>query len=127
MFNVTAGDELAENPEHVPLLITPATAASKHQKPSAAATAITISTNVTNGNGLIENSDQARPIQISPVLLSSSTPALVMRSRLNQYKANGSFKNNVFVNFDTENGTTTTIAEKSTAKGGKKKKKSANI
>jgi hypothetical protein len=127
MFNVTAGDELAENPEHVPLLITPATAASKHHKPSAAATAIAISTNVTNGNGLIENSDQARPIQISPVVLSSCTPAVVMRSRLNQYKTSGSFKNNVFVNFDSENGSTTTITEKSTSKGGKKKKKSADI
>ena len=120
MFNVTW--KLAENPEHVPLLVlTPATAASKHQKPNAAATTINIPTNVTNGTGLIEHSDQ-RPI--SPVLLSSNTPAHVMRSRLNQYKASGKFQKNVIVNYDGDNGTTVSTSKVSTtvAKGKKKKK-----
>jgi hypothetical protein len=82
---------------------------------------------VTNGNGLIEHSDQLRPI--SPVLLSSNTPAHVMRSRLNQYKVNGSFKNNVVVNYDGENGTTvsTTKASSTAAAKSKKKKKAADI
>lgn len=117
--------KLAENPEHVPLLVlTPATAASKHQKPNAAATTINIPTNVTNGTGLIEHSDH-RPI--SPVLLSSNTPAHVMRSRLNQYKSSGKFQNNVVVNFE-ENGTTVSSTKASTAATkGKKKKKAVDI
>lgn len=113
--------QLAENPEHVPL-ITPA-AASKHQKPNAAATTINIPTNVTHGNGLIDNSDHQRPI--SPVMLSSSTPAHVMRSRLNQYKnggGGGNFKNNIVVNFDADNGTTISTSKAPPAKGKKKKK-----
>jgi NAD kinase len=80
---------------------------------------------VTNGNGLIEHSDQ-RPI--SPVLLSSNTPAHVMRSRLNQYKVSGKFQNNVVVSFDGENGTTVSSTKASTAATkGKKKKKAVDI
>lgn len=122
-MNVKCGDEiLAENPEHVPLLITPS-AASKHQ--SAAATTINISTNVTNGNGLIDSSDHQRPLQLSPVVLSSNTPAHVMRSRLNQYKAAGNFKNNMIVNYDGENGTTITTSQATV--NSKKKKKAVDI
>lgn len=129
-MNVKCGDEtdLVESPEHVPLLITPS-AASKHQKPSVAATTINIPTNVTNGNGLIDSgSDQQQwPLQISPVVLSSSTPALVMRSRLNQYKAGGgNFTTNMIVNFDDNNGTT--VNKTTSAKNkNKKKKKSVNV
>lgn len=112
---------LAENPEHVPLLVTPA-AASKHQKPSATATTIDIPNNVSNGNGLIEHSDQHRPLPLSPVLLSSSSPAHVMRSRLNQYKVSGSA---LVVNFDGDNGTT--ISTKKASSKSKKKKKAVDI
>lgn len=114
--------KLAENPEHVPLLVTPAAAASKHQKQSATATTINIPNNPTNG-GLIDNSDHHRPVQISPVMLSSGSPAHVMRSRLNQYKAG---VNNIVVNFDADNGSTISTTKVSSAKT-KKKKKSADI
>ncbi|CRK90681.1 CLUMA_CG004380, isoform C [Clunio marinus] len=107
----------AENPEHVPL-ITPSMAASKHQTPNAA-TSINISNNVTNGHGLIDNSDQPRPM--SPVLLSSNTPAHIMRSRLNQYKVSGTFNNNIIVNFDGESETTTSASQVA-VKGQTKKK-----
>ena len=114
---------LAETPEHVPLLITPS-AASKHQKPSVVNTTINIPTNVTNGNGLIDSRDQQRPLQISPVVLSSNTSDPVMRSRLNQYKAGGgNFKSNIIVNYDGDS--RTTISKTSTKN--KKKKKSADI
>lgn len=79
---------------------------------------------MTNGTGLIEHSDH-RPI--SPVLLSSNTPAHVMRSRLNQYKGSGKFQNNVVVSFDGENGTTVSSTKASTAAKGKKKKKAVDI
>lgn len=120
-MNVKCGENLAENPEHVPLLITPATV-SKHPT---AATTINIPTNVTNGNGLIDSSDQQRPLQLSPVVLSSNTPAHVMRSRLNQYKAAGNLRNNIVVTYDGENGTTISTSQ-ATAKG-KKKKKAVDI
>lgn len=123
MFNV-AMKILAESPEHVPLLITPS-AASKHQKPSVAATTINIPTNVTNGNGLIDSYEQQRPVQISPVVLSSSTPAHVMRSRLNQYKAGGgNFKSNIIVNYDGDSGATVSKTFKTKTK---KKKNSIDI
>lgn len=114
---------LAENPEHVPLLVTPPAAASKHHKPSATATTIDIPNNVANGNGLIEHSDQHRPLPLSPVFLSSSSPAHVMRSRLNQYKVTGS---NLVVNYDGDNGTTAIITSKASSKS-KKKKKAVDI
>lgn len=122
MFNVN--EKLAESPEHVPLLITPSAVASKHQKPSAA-TAINIPNNVTNGNGLIDSSDPQRSPQLSPVLLSSNSPAHVMRSRLNHYKVSGKFKNNVVVNFDGDNGTSVSTCTAPIA--GNKKKKSVEI
>lgn len=118
-MNVKCGENLAENPEHVPLLITPATA----PKHPTAATTINIPTNVTNGNGLIDNSDQTRSVPTSPVMLSSCTPAHVMRSRLNQYKVGGSYQNNVVVNYDGENVTTVTKASTKS----KKKKKGVDI
>lgn len=118
-MNVKCGDLLAENPEHVPLLLTPA-AASKHQNPNATATAISIPNNITNGNGFIDNSGKQRPI--SPVLLSSNSPAFVMRSRLNQYKETNNFKNSIIVNFDGENASTAVTTTKS-----KKMKKSVDI
>lgn len=121
MFNVAY--QLAENPEHVPL-ITPADA-SKHQKPVATVTTINIPNNVTHGNGLIDNSDQQRALHISPVVLSSDTPAHVMRSRLNQYKGTASFKNNIVVSIDGVNGTTVSTCNNSTTSNGKKKKRKA--
>lgn len=121
-MNVKCGDPLAENPEHVPLLLTPA-AASKHQYPNATATAISIPNNITNGNGFIDNSSQQRPI--SPVLLSSNSPAFVMRSRLNQYKETGNFKNNIIVNFDGDNASTAIVTNAKTKS--KKKKKPVEI
>lgn len=118
-MNVKCGDALAENPEHVPLLLTPA-AASKHL--NATTTAIFIPNNITNGNGLIEHSGQQRPI--SPVLLSSNSPSYVMRSRLNQYKVNSNFKNNIIVSLDDENASTTVT---NVTTKNKKKKKSVDI
>lgn len=120
-MNVKCDEKLAESPEHVPLLITPS-AASEHQKPSVATTTINIPTNVTNGNGLIDSGDQhQRPLQITPVVLSSSTPALVMRSRLNQYKASGgNFKSNIIVNYDGDSGKT--AVSKASARSKKKQK-----
>lgn len=121
-MNVKCGDQLAESPEHVPLLLLTPAAASKHQNSNATATAISIPNNITNGNGLIDNSGHQRPI--SPVLLSSSSPAHVMRSRLNQYKVSGNFKNNIVVSLEGETGptTVTNVVTKS-----KKKKKSVDI
>lgn len=115
---------LAENPEHVPLLVTPPAAASKHQKPSATATTIDIPNNASNGNGLIvEHSDQHRPLPLSPVFLSNSSSAHVMRSRLNQYKVSG---NNLVVNYDGDNGTTAISTTKASSRT-KKKKKAVDI
>lgn len=64
-------------------------------------------------------------MKLSPVVLSSNTPAHVMRSRLNQFKTSGSFKNNVVVSFDGDNGTSISISKAASKKG--KKKKAAEI
>lgn len=102
--------KIVENPEHVPLLVvtpqSPNSAAYKHSSDTA-----NFPSNfhhLTNGNGLIENSDQhqlIRPMQT--VTLSSGTPAIIMRSRLNQYKTNS--KKSTIVSIDDDNGTTTTV------------------
>jgi len=131
---------LAENSEHVPLLVTPpAAAVAVHNQNSSPLNATTItmpkSTKVTNGNGLLINSSNSiRPSQISPVTLSSPIVAAhVMRARLNQYKVAG-----VVVNFDQQHGdvtTTTTTTTKATsaaaattkAKAAKKMKTCADI
>lgn len=127
--------KLVENPEHVPLLVvtpqSPNPAAFKHSSNMADTANFPSNLLLTNGNGLIENSDQhqlIRPMQT--VTLSSGTPSLIMRSRLNQYK---SLKKSTIVSIDNDNGVRmTTISNNnnnlqhhSNSKGnGKKKKKS---
>lgn len=77
-----------------------------------------------NGNGLIERSEQhhqslqANHIlqsQISPVLLSSGVQSQVMKSRLNQYNETGGL-NSVVVRLNDENGTETLITGKASSK-----------
>lgn len=115
---------IADNLEHVPLLVTPSSQYKQN------ASNFIKNNKVTNGNGFVDNNSEQqqqqqhqhqrnhiRQSQISPVLLSSNTSAQVMRSRLNQYRTN-----NVIVNFD-ENGTETTVGREM---NGKKKKKNSN-
>lgn len=88
---------------------------------------------LTNGNGLIENSDQhqlIRPMQT--VTLSSGTPAIIMRSRLNQF--NMSNKKPTIVSIDDENNTTRTSLNNNNnqiiinnKKGNKMKKKKSQV
>lgn len=83
---------------------------------------------MTNGNGFVDNNSeqlqqrhQIRQSQISPVILSSNaSSAHVMRSRLNQFRAN-----NVIVCFD-ENATEATTTVEKDIKGNRKKKKNSN-
>lgn len=110
---------IADNLEHVPLLVTPPSQYKQN------ASNFIKNNKVTNGNGFVDNNSEQqqhqrnhiRQSQISPVLLSSNTSAQVMRSRLNQYRTN-----NVIVNFD-ENGTGTTVEREMKSK---KKKKNSN-
>lgn len=94
---------LAEIPEHVPLLIT------SHQKSNAAAANVT--------SPLLHNNSDS-------VVLSTSSPAHVMRARLNQYRVTG-YQNSMIVNID--NGITTTTSSTKASVGRNKKKKSADI
>lgn len=117
-------NQIADNLEHVPLLVTPSS--QKYDKQNASN--FIKNNKVTNGNGFVDNNNSEqqqqqqrnhiRQSQISPTILSGNTSAQVMRSRLNQYRTH-----NVIVNFD-ENGTAETTAVGKDMKSKKKKKNS---
>lgn len=121
---------LVESSEHVPLLYvttpqspsnTASVAAYMHSSNLAEESVSNIPScnTLTNGNDLIENSDQHQPPlrPMHTVTLSSGTPANVMRSRLNQFKNNRNSTNifqlgkkNTIVTIDQDNGVIATVS-----------------
>lgn len=112
---------VADNSEHVPLLVMKQNESSSKNR---------------NGLQLIENiseqeqeqfeedhqhqqqSSHIQQSQISPVLLSSSVHSQVMKSRLNQYNKTGGL-NSVVVRLNDENETETMISGKASSKKNK--------
>lgn len=102
---------VAENPEHVPLLVMK----QKESSSSSSKSNNNYTNNITkNGNALklIDKSEQNHhqqashilQSQISPETFSSSNQSHVMKSRLNQYNTTGGL-NSVVVRLSDENGT----------------------